>query len=243
MSVAEIIAVLVMLLLAYITWNNIQKRKKVEEKAQLSDLYLQKNHSLQAVIKEGKAENERLSKIIDDEQEKVRERDKTIKELEKENNELFNEKDGLYRKYEDLISVDPSKLRLGPKQDIVGILKGLEFPFTNSAIITMGVITLKAEELIQEDHIKVIKGLNKINLFPISYQNEFNFDPKTLEVKFKTIVYDEDEPIAIKSWLDFLKEREHFIKTITSYVEGVINQRQINQAVDLALNGKEATSA
>lgn len=148
--------------------------------------------------------------------------------------------------FQQLVLENEASKSTGSDQDIRGIIESLEdFRFKNSAVVTMGAIELSAEELIREDYIKVIQGLDKIKLFPKHLQEDYQFNPKTLEVKFDLLHYDSGDatkPIAFKSWGNFLIERSEFIINITSYVESVIAQRQINKAVDEALNEKEATN-
>lgn len=238
MNAFDIIAVIAIALLAFLTWTNIQKRKKSENTLKEKEGTF---HIKDAQFKTQEGEIIHLKKEIETQRNIIRERDKSIDAGMKAYDELSKEKEGLYRKYEELISVDPSKLRLGPKgQDVESFLRENE-GFVQSADISIVEIRLNVKDLIEDEYINVIKGLDKIGLFPMNLQEDYNFNPKNMAVHFETIV--DGDPKYFKSWKDIVSERNRFIKVINSYVESVINQRKINLAVDEALNGKEATSA
>lgn len=217
--------------------------------------------SIQGVITNGNAQNEKLSKLLAEEKEIVRKRETSISDGIKAYDRLFDEKekeiaekDNLIKKLNDQLGEFENKVTAraeidgeqmifmndnGPRQDTESFLREFE-DFVQSADISMTEIRLNAKDLIREEYINVIKGLHKIGLFPANLQQDFQFDPKSLAVKFQMIV--NDDPMYFKSWNDLVYERDMFIKTIDIYVESVINQRKINQAVDEALKGKEATN-
>lgn len=236
-----IILILITLVSAFLYLRAEKSKSELKKKADLSDSYLEKNHSLESVIKGWKKEVEHLSKLLNEEREKVREMGLSISNGNKAYDKLFEEKEELHRKHEALISIDQDAIPIDRDgQDVERFLREFD-EFVQSADISMSEIRLNAKDLIQEEYINVINGLFKIGLFPMNLQQDLNFDPKSLAVKIYTVV--NDDPMYFKSWSDIIYERDMFIKTITSYVEGVINQRKINQAVDEALNGKEAASA
>jgi hypothetical protein len=115
--------------------------------------------------------------------------------------------------------------------------------FVNSAVINLHSITLRDMEIIHENHINVIRSLAKKGYFRQDIADKFQYSPKTGEVIFSLLKMDtEGNPTAGKNWQDFLIERNDFRKTVTEYIEGVIGQREINRAVEEAIEGKEVAS-
>lgn len=119
------------------------------------------------------------------------------------------------------------------------LLQYYDHRFVNSATINVNSITLKDIELIHESHIKVIRSLAAKGYFREDLASRFNYNPKTGTVDFNLIEFDDDTPIDTLPWSAFLLERKVFIQTITEYIEGVIGQREINKAVEEAIEGKK----
>lgn len=181
---------------------------------------------------------------------KISELENIIDNLNAENNRISNlirESDVEIRHLTDQLN--------SPKQPVIAEdIKHIFYPiekeqlnsiqeFVQSSDISPWELRLSAKDIFSKEQLNVIKGLDQIGLFPKNLQEDFNFNPKIMAVRFELQNRNEEgEIISFKSWLDFLLEREKFIKVISSYVESVINQRKINQAVDEALDGKEATS-
>jgi hypothetical protein len=166
----------------------------------------------------------------------IEEHGNDFRELQSLYNNAKEEIRELFGRINEATQNDPRAIQL--------LLQNYDHRFVNSATINVNSITLKDIELIHEDHIKVIRSLAAKGYFRQDLAFRFNYNPKTGTVDFNLIEFDDDTPIDTLPWSAFLLQRTVFIQTITEYIEGVIGQREINKAVEEAIEGsKEVTNA
>lgn len=248
MNTFDIIAIVAIAVLALLFWNSRSKAKKLEAKIKLENDVFKAAASDIKRLESIEKENERLAEIIDRERQLLKERDLSIQSGNENYDKLYSEYEAAKTELAELREANAKQPdgtvgnNMNSVHDI--LLSFGDTGFKNTATIHQTHIILKAEDLIDKNKLKVLKSLYEAGLFPEYLESDLNLNPKTLQVDFQMVRYDEEgDAIGFRTWLDFLNIRQAFIAEVHSYVDGVVHQKRVSDAVSAALNGKEAQSA